>query len=348
MRIRTDMAVRTIEIADPQQAHRLIWESLPPQHRSLLNERETCSREYEPLDWRRFRAEPEDFRSQFSFAPLSGMRVSRVADSRATQVTIRAAGLDAHLIAVMEKGNCRLVLPHGSTEPPIGTTETGLVYRGERGARFGSSDQSVRLILWVSGKLLRDRLALLLDGREVKSFAFNPTFNQTRGAGATVRGMLGFLFAELTRSDSLLSNDVAISSFEDNLMLCLLLGLSHSHTERLQQQVVAAAPRNLRKAEEFMRHNVCAPVTIAEVADAAGCSIRALQMAFRRFGSTTPMAALRRIRLEAARTEVLRTDRTESLAQIAAGYGFSNPSRFAQLYRRTYGTYPSDVLRNAR
>jgi len=55
------------------------------------------------------------------------------------------------------------------------------------------------------------------------------------------------------------------------------------------------------------------------------------------------MGALRRIRLEAARAEMLRNGRTESIARIAAGHGFSNPSRFAQLYRRTYGAYPSDV-----
>jgi len=57
------------------------------------------------------------------------------------------------------------------------------------------------------------------------------------------------------------------------------------------------------------------------------------------------MAALRRFRLEAARTEILRAGRTESLTQIAADYGFSNPSRFAQVFRRTYGTYPSEALR---
>jgi len=57
------------------------------------------------------------------------------------------------------------------------------------------------------------------------------------------------------------------------------------------------------------------------------------------------MAALRRIRLEDARTEILRARHTESIARIAADHGFSNPSRFAQLFRRTYGTYPSAALR---
>jgi AraC-like DNA-binding protein len=334
----------TVEVADPHQASQLIWQSLRPQARGLLNERAACSREYEALDLRRFRSEPEGFRSQFSFASVGAMRASRVADSRATQVTIRAPGLDAYCVSLMERGTSRVVQP-GAREPTVGTAEIGLIFDGELGTRHAASDDSARFILWVSGKRLRDRLEVLLDGQQVKSLGFQPAFDQTRGPGATIRHMLDFLFVELARSDSLLANEIAARGFEDNLALCLLLGLPHSHTQRLQQQGAAAAPGNVRRAEEFMRANAGAPLTIVEIAEVAQCSIRALQMAFDRFRGTTPMAALRRIRLEEARSELLSDGRTESIARIAAGHGFSTPSRFAQLYRRTYGIYPSEALR---
>jgi AraC-like DNA-binding protein len=42
---------------------------------------------------------------------------------------------------------------------------------------------------------------------------------------------------------------------------------------------------------------------------------------------------------------MMRGERAQSLARIAAEHGFSNPSRFAQLFRRTYGSYPSETLR---
>jgi AraC-like DNA-binding protein len=310
----------------------------------LLNERDACSREYEALDWRRFRLEPEGFRSQFSFASIGAMRASRVADSRATQVTVRTAGLDAYCISLMEQGASRII-QRGLREPVVGNAETGLIFDGELGTRFAASDGSVRSTLWISGQRLRERLEVLLDGQEVKSFAFQPMFDQTRGAGATIRHMLNFLFVELARSDSLLANKTAIRSFEDNIALYLLLGLPHSHAQALRQQRAAAAPGTLRRAEEFMRANACAPLTIAEIAQAVGCSVRALQEAFHRFRGATPMAALRRIRLEEARAEMLRNGRAESIARIAAGHGFSNPSRFAQLYRRSYGAYPSEALK---
>lgn len=334
----------TIKVSDPQQASRLIWENLPPRGRGLLNEREACSREYQALDRRRFRIEPDSFRSEFSFASFGGMRVSRVADRCATQVTARAPGPDAYCVSLMERGASQMLRP-GLDEPVVGNVETGLIFGGQLGLRFSGTDDNVRLILWVSGRLLREKLEVLLNGQEVKSLAFRTDFNQTHGPGATIRRMLDFLFIELVRSDSLLTNEIATRSFEDNLALYLLLGLRHSHTERLQRQSVTSAPGNVRRAEEFMHANAGAPLTIAEIAQAAQCSVRALQLAFHRFRGTTPMAALRRIRLEEARAEMLRAGRVESLARIAAGHGFSNPSRFAQLFRRTYGAYPSEALR---
>jgi len=114
------------------------------------------------------------------------------------------------------------------------------------------------------------------------------------------------------------------------------------------RQRTAAAPANVKRAEEFMRANASSPLTIEAVANAGGCSVRSLQLAFRRFRGTTPMAALQHLRLEAARAEILRVDRAQSLTRIAAEYGFSNASRFAQQFRRTFGAYPSEALRARR
>jgi AraC-like DNA-binding protein len=310
----------------------------------VSDQAEHHSREFAALDWRRFQMEPESFRSEFSFALVGATRLSRVAETRATQCVMRPPGIDMYCVSLMAQGTIR-AFQRWSAEPSVGNAETGLVFDCEPGSKFAASDDSIRFHLWIPGGRIRERLEVLLDGQPVKSFAFEPVFDQTRGPGATIRHMLDFLFVELARSDSLLGNDIATRTFEDNLAMCLLLGLPHSHTERLRQQKASAAPGTLRRAEEFMRANAGAPLTIVEIAQAAGCSVRALQEAFRRFRGATPMGALRRIRLEEARAEMLRNGRAESIARIAAGHGFSNPSRFAQLYRRTYGAYPSEALK---
>jgi transcriptional regulator GlxA family with amidase domain len=124
--------------------------------------------------------------------------------------------------------------------------------------------------------------------------------------------------------------------------------LPHNYSERIGRQKVAAAPGNVRQAEAFMRANAGMPLTIAEIAEAAGCSVRALQIAFNRFRGTTPMRVLQQARLEQARTEILRPGQTQLLARIAAEHGFSSPTQFAQFFQRKYGVYPSEMLRDRR
>jgi len=58
-----------------------------------------------------------------------------------------------------------------------------------------------------------------------------------------------------------------------------------------------------------MRANAGMPPTIAQIAEAAGCGVRALQIVLHRFRSATPMQVLQQARLEQARTEVLRERR---------------------------------------
>jgi transcriptional regulator GlxA family with amidase domain len=113
----------------------------------------------------------------------------------------------------------------------------------------------------------------------------------------------------------------------------------------LDDKKAGAAPGSVRRAEEFMRANASLPLTIAEIAEAVGCSVRARQIAFHRFRGTTPMRVGQQTRLEQARSGMLRAGQTESLARIAAEHGFSSPTRFAQSFRRKYGVYPSEMLR---
>jgi AraC-like DNA-binding protein len=335
-----------IEVRDPHLLPQSVGEKLPPSEKALLTEGEFTSQQWAPLDRRRFRIEAESYRTESLMANVGALRLSRNSHSQAKETTLRAPGMDGFAISMIERGTGRLVLP-GSCEPVIGNATTGLIYSGEPGTRLTASDLQSRFFLRLPAMLLRRKLEALLDGQRAASLAFEPVFDQTRGAGATIRRMSDFLFAELEHSDTLLTNEIAIRSFEDNLVLAVLVGLPHNHTERLRRQKAAAAPGNVKRAEAFMRANAGTPLTIAEIAEAAGCSVRALQIAFHRFRGTTPMRVLQQARLEQARTEMLRAGQTESLARIAAEHGFSSPTRFAQSFRRKYGVYPSEMLRGA-
>ena len=106
-----------------------------------------------------------------------------------------------------------------------------------------------------------------------------------------------------------------------------------------------AHPAGVRRAVAFIDENAHRDISPADIAEAAGVTLRTLQLAFRRHLDSTPRAYLRRVRLDRVHDD-LRTadpDRTTVMA-VAARWGFVNHSRFTAFYRATYGVTPSHTL----
>ncbi len=103
----------------------------------------------------------------------------------------------------------------------------------------------------------------------------------------------------------------------------------------------------LHRAAAFIDGNAHRDITIAEIAEAAHVTIRAVQHAFKRHMGTTPTAYLRRVRLDHAHQELTAADPAEqTVTSIAYRWGFPSPSRFAVYYRDAYGVLPGHTLRN--
>lgn len=105
-------------------------------------------------------------------------------------------------------------------------------------------------------------------------------------------------------------------------------------------------PAAVRRAAEFIEACAGQPITVTEIAAAAGISARALQYAFRRHYDTTPMGYMRQVRLERAHSQLEAADPTTgvSVAAVARRRGWANPANFAAAYRKQYGTPPSHTL----
>jgi hypothetical protein len=61
----------------------------------LLAEREFSSQEWAPLDQRRFRIEPENYRTAASVANVGALRATRLTGNGATETTLRVVRLAA-------------------------------------------------------------------------------------------------------------------------------------------------------------------------------------------------------------------------------------------------------------
>jgi AraC-like DNA-binding protein len=107
-----------------------------------------------------------------------------------------------------------------------------------------------------------------------------------------------------------------------------------------------AHPAALRRALAYIDDHADRPLTVAQIAQAAHISVRALQYAFRRHLDSTPLGYVRRVRLSHAHDELAAADPEDgaTVTDIAARWGFYHPGRFATLYRRSYGRSPRRTL----
>jgi transcriptional regulator GlxA family with amidase domain len=104
-------------------------------------------------------------------------------------------------------------------------------------------------------------------------------------------------------------------------------------------------PRGVRRALDAMRENVERDWSVIDLAEAAGLSSRSLQRQFRACLGKSPAVALRDIRFERARRELLQCLPDIRVMDVALRCGFSHFGRFSTEYRRRYGETPSQTRR---
>lgn len=106
-------------------------------------------------------------------------------------------------------------------------------------------------------------------------------------------------------------------------------------------------PAALRRALAHVDEHAGEDIGVEEIAAAARVSVRGLQLLFRRHRDSTPMEHLRLVRLDRAHVDLQAADPTrgDTVAAIAARWGFTHPGRFAVQYRQVYGRTPGETLR---
>lgn len=102
----------------------------------------------------------------------------------------------------------------------------------------------------------------------------------------------------------------------------------------------------VQRAKTFMHARFDRPLTVPEIAEAAGVSVRTLQEGFQRHEGLTPMSFLREIRLEKARLGLQLADPdVSSVGAVALSCGFKHMGRFSGAYHEEFGEYPAETLR---
>jgi transcriptional regulator GlxA family with amidase domain len=131
------------------------------------------------------------------------------------------------------------------------------------------------------------------------------------------------------------------------LLSQLLLAQPNNYSSLLHEQPRATAPRAIRRAAELIEAHAAEPLTVEDIAEAIGLSVRTLQEGFQRFLNTTPMNHLREVRLRHVREELTAANpASTTVTEIAIRWGFLHAGRFSARYRKRFGESPSVTLRH--
>ena len=270
------------------------------------------------------------------------LQLSHVADRFGTEVGIGGPGIDYHCFGLVQAGGMALSVP-GSRDEVVARGSQGLIHAGRDGTHALTADGTVRTNLWgATARRAAGRAAWHGDAPRAP-LVFAPTLDWSRGCGPALRRLLLHVAEELARSDGIASSPLALEAFTDLFVHTALRGLPHNYSERLARGGEMPVPGYVHRAEEYMRAHAADPLRMEQVAAASGCSVRALQLAFRRFRDTTPLAALTKVRLARARQELSCDDAL--VAAVARRWGFSNTGRFASAYFRRFGETPAATRR---
>ncbi|WP_211214443.1 helix-turn-helix transcriptional regulator [Actinomycetospora chiangmaiensis] len=161
-----------------------------------------------------------------------------------------------------------------------------------------------------------------------------------RAAVATVRALDGARDQPLLRAQVVHGLSLAALAVFPNSALDAV-------TDPARRSPGWTAPASVRRAIGHIEAHADRALSIREIADAAGVSPRALQVAFRRHRDQTPSDHLREVRLRRAHRDLQQADPTAgaTVAEVAARWGFAHSGRFATAYRRAYGVSPAHTLR---
>lgn len=189
-------------------------------------------------------------------------------------------------------------------------------------------------------------VAAAISGESSTTLRLAPRLDLRHGSGAHWWQLMHYLASLMRPGGEHPSSGLHTALLEDHV-LAMLLRVAWAPATVSRAPAAANVPR-LRQLEDFIEAHLDQPLTVADLARAVNSSSRLVQQLFARERGTTPMAHIRRLRLERVRHDLLHPGPDTRVLQTAARWGFEHPGRFAAAYLQAYGEIPSATLSRSR
>ncbi len=284
-------------------------------------------------------------RARFTVTPPAAVTIGDL--SFGTDVRLRFGELGAYHVDVLLTG--QLAWRQGTSQVRLATPAAAAVFQpaGDTTLERWTADCRM-LAVKIDRRLLEDHLARLIDAPVTAPIRLAPTFDVHCGAGRSWLRLLRMISADAALPDGGLTRHPMVeAALQESLVTGLLLAADHQYRELLDRGPSSTvAPRAVRRTVDAMRAQPSRPFTVADLAEIAGVSPRALQLSFQRHLGMSPMTYLREVRLGLVHDRLRHADPGgRTVAATAFEFGFTHLGRFAAWYRSRYGVAPAETLR---
>jgi len=261
-----------------------------------------------------------------------------------TQLDMPPTEVSYH-INLTTKGKTFASRTDGSRAVTVGKS-SGLVLLPDQLNTVRWTADAEQLILKVPRWRLESHLADLIGHRVDAVIDFDFSFDVTTPRGSSLLSAVEFMARELDRPGGIAEMPIAREQLETFVLTQLLSAAPNPYTDQLAGPADAVPRSRLKPVIEYMEMNADEALTPQELARVGCMSVRTLHATFQQELGISCMAYLRRLRLDHARTKLLRTCRGDvRVTDVAMRWGFFHPSRFAQQYKDRFGELPSDTVK---
>ncbi len=246
-----------------------------------------------------------------------------------------------YLVTQVKAGNARIGTNARAEQCAAG--DVVLAVRPGRPCWAQTEDAELSVAALVPEALLRITGDLAADGGS--AVRFTSARPRSPAAAAQWETTVGYVTSTLTGvrcpDDAALVVGGAVSLLASTLLH--VFPNTYADAQPVEQPQVSAPL--VRQAIDYIQDNCARDISMSDIAAAINVTPRAVQYMFRRHLDTTPMAYLRRVRLDRAHRDLLAADPShDTVSAIATRWGFAHTGRFSQVYRAEFGESPSVTL----
>lgn len=227
----------------------------------------------------------------------------------------------------------------------VSDPDTGVIVSPDALQELTIAGNCRKLLVAIPRPAMRQVLEELLQHPAERPLVFEPGMDAANGRQASWWRMVRHMISEMEgAAGDLYGNTFFSGDLEKALIKGLILSQPNNYTIELERAGSVRLPHYLLRARDFMHANAREDIALDDIEAVSGVARSRLFEDFKHYLGLSPMAYLKKFRLEQVRRALITDRGTGNVSSIAMDWGFSHLGRFSIEYRKLFGETPSQTL----